>query len=63
MERIGTYPVSMQTAALAMLRKPEGGVRPIGLPPTPARIISKLDRHEIRAWEASVSRPYRHGVP
>ncbi|CAK0883406.1 unnamed protein product [Prorocentrum cordatum] len=52
-EAIGRIPVQLALMFTALLPKPDGGFRPIGLLPGICRVFGKVTRREAVAWERS----------
>ena len=57
-EAEGRWPNIIELAIIALLLKPDGGYRPIGLLPGLARIWSRARRDAALTWEAANARPY-----
>ncbi len=57
-ERIGKWPRAVALVVIALLPKPDGGRRPIGLFPLLPRIWMRLRRDVARHWERLHDRPY-----
>ena len=50
-EKTGEWPAGFALVLIALLPKPDGGFRPIGLLPTPPRIWMRARRKAARRWE------------
>ena len=50
-ERTGVWPAGIALVLIALLPKPDGGFRPIGLLPTPPRLWMRARRKAARRWE------------
>ena len=57
-EIIGAWPTVITDVLIALLPKPTGGLRPIGIFPTLIRVWFRLRAPLIRAWERAHERPY-----
>ncbi len=57
-ERVGAWPDAIGLVIIALLPKPEGGFRPIGLFPSLVRVWMKLRRPCMQRWEALHPRDY-----
>ncbi len=58
MEVCGRWPRQLRLVVTAMLPKPKGGYRPIGILPAPYRLWAKARRAWADRWEAEHARPY-----
>ncbi len=54
----GVWPPQIAMVITALLPKPKGGLRPIGILPGVYRLWAKARREEADAWEAAHLRPY-----
>ena len=50
-EQTGDWPAGVALVLIALLPKPDGGFRPIGLLPTPLRLWMRARRKAARRWE------------
>jgi len=57
-EKCGTWPSGIDTVAIALIPKPKGGVRPIGLFPGLHRLWTRARRDVTQAWEDEHNRSY-----
>ena len=57
-EELGRWPSGVAVVIVALLPKPDGGHRPIGLFPTLVRIWARLRKELSRQWERDHERPY-----
>ena len=57
-ECLGTMPLSARSISVALIPKPKGGTRPIGLFPSPYRIWAKARLPLAQAWEDENWRAY-----
>ena len=55
-ENTGEWPSGVALVLIALLPKPDGGYRPIGLLPTPPRLWMRARRKVARSWEELNSR-------
>ncbi len=62
-ERLGRWPSSIALVLIALLPKPDGGLRPIGLMPMLVRLWSRVRRSVAVQWELANARPYFYGGP
>eukprot|EP00959_Pyramimonas_sp_CCMP1952_P019670 415806-Pyramimonas_sp.AAC.1 len=58
MEATGSLPVQLSWVLVALLAKPCGGFRPIGIVPSWYRVWGRCRRFEALRWEIQHSRPY-----
>ena len=57
-ERTGVWPAGIALVLIALLPKPDGGYRPIGLLPSPPRLWMRARRRAARRWEERNSRDW-----
>ena len=57
-ELTGTWPLAVNNILIALLPKPSGGLRPIGIFPSIIRIWMRLRAPAIRLWERAHERPF-----
>ena len=57
-EKTGEWPAGIAVVLIALLPKPDGGFRPIGLLPNPPRIWMRARRKAARRWEELNSREW-----
>ena len=60
-ERTGCWPIDLWVVLIVLLPKPDGGLRPIGLFPTPVRIWMRARAWIAQAWEAAHASPRLFG--
>ena len=57
-ERSGIRSVQVGIVVVVLLPKPDGGFRPIGLPPHLPRVWVRVRRGVAKSWEAKCDRPF-----
>ena len=62
-ELLGEWPEAVGVVVIAMLAKPQGGFRPIGLFPTLVRVWMRLRLPVAQAWQAANERGYFYAGP
>ena len=62
-ELLGRWPATMGIVIIALLPKPDGGRRPIGLFPALVRLWMRIRLPVAQAWQAAHDRPYFYAGP
>ena len=62
-ELIGEWPAATGVVVIALLQKPQGGFRPIGLFPTLVRLWMRVRLPVAQAWQAANERAYFYAGP
>ena len=58
LEAKGCWPSQIMHAIVALIPKPTGGTRPIGLLPALVRVWERIRKPDVAIWRRSVERPY-----